>query len=434
VDYRLLTSKIMGFEKPSASLSNLPNLHKKVLLASVFIIGAAILWPTQQEFSSQRIPVALDIDSLIPNISAPATINTKINEPTPILEHVIARGDTLSKLFEMAGIDQKTMYKVLEADLEVLALDTLIPGNRIQFWDDGNGQLTKMELYFTPAHQVVFTRFEDGTFEVEDINIEGMWQNRVIGGEINGSFYVSAKAAGLSAAEIAKVENLLKSKLNFARELRAGDRFSVLMNDQFIAGESTGNTNVEGIQIHTGRRDITAFQHLDGNYYDEKGQSLAPAFQRVPLYKNYRMSSRFNPKRKHPITGRVRPHNGTDFATPVGTNVVAPGEGVVTLVANHAFAGKYIVIEHDNKVRTRYLHLSSFKVKKGQRVKRGQVIALSGNTGASTGPHLHYEFHVNGRPVDPMKANIAEAKTLPKKELSEFESIVRSRKMMMELG
>nr|WP_244325783.1 peptidoglycan DD-metalloendopeptidase family protein [Shewanella aestuarii] len=416
------------------SFNNLPNLHKKTLLASVFIIGAALLWPTPQEFSSQRIPVALDIESLLPNVAYESEFVDNLEDPIPVLDHVIETGDTLSKLFEMAGINQQVMYKVLEADLEVLALDTLLPGNRIQFWDDAQGNLIKMELYFNPARQVVFTRFDDGSYGVEDINIDGIWQNRIIGGEINGSFYVSAKAAGLSAGEIQKIERLLKSKLNFARDLHAGDRFSVLLNDQYVEGELTGNSNIDGIEIHSGRRKITAFQYTDGNFYDEKGQSLAPAFQRIPLNKNYRMSSRFNPKRKHPITGRVRPHNGTDFATPVGTAVVAPGDGVVTMVANHAFAGKYIVIEHDNKVRTRYLHLSSFKVRKGQRVKRGQLIALSGNTGASTGPHLHYEFHVNGRPVDPMKANIAEAKTLPKKELSEFSSIVRSRKMMMELG
>lgn len=426
-------SQSMGYEKPTVGM-NFPALHKKILLTSVFIMGAAILWPSEQEFSSQRIPVALDIESLIPDLALSEPLPKVEPEVKPVLEHIIESGDTLSKLFSMAGIDQQTMYKVLEADLDVLALDTLTPGNRIQFWDDGAGNLVKMSLYFNPAHQVEFTRFDDGTFGVEDINIEGIWQNRIIGGEINGSFYMSAQKAGLSAGEIANVENLLKSKLNFARELRAGDEFSVLMNDQFVEGEPTGKTVVEGIMIHTGRRDISAFQHSDGHYYDEKGQSLAPAFQRVPLERNYRLSSHFNPKRLHPITGRVRPHNGTDFATPVGTKVVAPGEGVVTLVANHAFAGKYIVIEHENNVRTRYLHLSRFLVKKGQRVTRGQVIALSGNTGASTGPHLHYEFHVNGRPVNPMKANIAEAKTLPKKALSEFKSIVQSRKMMMELG
>jgi murein DD-endopeptidase len=433
----LLINKVMDFQRLAASQLNLPNvtnLHKKVLLVSVFVVGAALLWPTQQEFASQRIPVAIDIDSLLPHIAQQDTALTIVKPASPILNRVIESGDTLSRLFELAGIDQRTMYKVLEADLEVLALDTLLPGNRIQFWDNANGELDKLELYFNPAHQVVFTRFKDGTYAVNDINIDGIWQNRIVGGEINGSFYVSAKNAGLSAAEIQKVESLLKSKLNFSRELHAGDTFSVLVNDQFVEGELTGITSIEGIRINTGRRDITAFQNADGNYYDIKGQSLTPAFQRIPLNRTVRLSSRFNPNRTHPITGRIRPHNGTDFATPIGTQVVAPGDGVVTLVKKHAFAGNYIVIEHNNKVRTRYLHLSKFLVKRGQRVKRGQVIALSGNTGASTGPHLHYEYIVNSRPIDAMKADIAEAKVLPKKQLHAFQALVRSRSMMMDLG
>jgi len=429
----------MALQWPAASqlnLSklNLSNLHKKVLLASVFVVGAALLWPTQQEFLSQRIPVAIDIDALLPLIAQENPVPTRVKPASAILDRVIERGDTLSQLFELAGIDQHTMYKVLEADLQVLALDTLLPGNRIQFWDNANGELEKLELYFNPAHQVVFTRFDDGTYGVNNINIEGIWQNRIVGGEINGSFYLSAKHAGLSAAEIQKVESLLKSKLNFSRDLRAGDTFSVLVNDQFVEGEPTGITSIEGIRINTGRRDITAFQNIDGNYYDIKGQSLVSAFQRIPLERQYRLSSRFNPNRKHPITGRVRPHNGTDFATPIGTKVVAPGDGVVTLVTKHRYAGNYIVIEHDNKVRTRYLHLSKILVKKGQRVTRGQAIGLSGNTGASTGPHLHYEFIVNGRPVDAMKANIAEVKLLPKQQLHAFQALVRSRSMMMDLG
>ena len=412
----MLVNKLNTFELPRVVQLNLPTIHKRILLVSAFMMGTLLLWPTQEEFSSKRIPVSLDIETLIPHINQQSTSINIPKETTPVLDRVIQSGDTLSKLFELAGIDQKTMYTVLEADLDVLALDTLLPGNRIQFWKNPKGQLQKLELYFNPAHQVVFTRYKDGSFSVKDINIKGIWQNRIVSGKINGSFYMSAKKAGLTAAEIAKVESLLKARLNFARELRAGDSFSVVMNDQFVAGEATGNTEVEGISIKTGRRDVTAFQNTDGNYYDMKGQSLAPSFQRIPLVKNYRLTSRFNPARKHPITGRIRPHNGTDFSTPVGTKVLAPGEGVVTLITKHAFAGNYIVIKHDNNVETRYLHLSKFLVKKGQRVKRGEVIALSGNTGASTGPHLHYEYHVNGRPVDVMKANISEGKILPHKE------------------
>ncbi|QBF84754.1 peptidase M23 [Shewanella maritima] len=403
-------------------------------MSCVLLVGAALLMPTTQEFEVKRIPVALDLEKLLPNLSQLDFIEEVETTRAPIFSREIAPGDTLGSLFSKAGIDHQTMYKVLEADLEVLALDTLMPGNRIQFWDNDAGELQKLELYFNAARQVVFSRLDDGSFEVKDIITEGVWQNRIIGGEINGSFYLSAEKAGLNANEIQRINNLLKTKFNFARELRAGDTFQVLMNDQFIEGVPTGNTEVQGVTINAYSRNVSAFQHSDGNFYDENGESLAPAFQRIPLKRKYRLSSHFNPKRKHPITGRVRPHNGTDFATPIGTPVVAPGDGVVTMVKNHAFAGKYVVIEHDNKVRTRYLHLSQFRVRKGQRVKRGQVIALTGNTGASTGPHLHYEFHVNGRPIDPMKANIAEAKVLPKKQLQEFQQIVSSRKMMMSFG
>ena len=397
-----------------------------------FLVGAALLWPSTQEQLPKRIPITLNIESILPQASE--EVAPFIQESLPHFEHVIVSGDTLSGLFMKAGVDQKTMYRVLEADLNILALDTLLPGNRIQFWLDSDGQLQKLELYFNAARQVEFTRYDDGSYNVEEINHEGIWQNRIVGGEIRGSFYVSAQKAGLSANEIQRVEGLLKEKLNFARDLRAGDTFSVLVNDQFVEGEPTGASQILGISIKTGRSEITAFQNTDGNFYDEKGQSLARAFQRIPLLKQVRMSSRFNATRKHPITGRISPHNGSDFATPIGTKVVAPGDGVVVLVTDHQFAGKYIVIEHSDKYRTRYLHLSKSLVRKGQRVTRGQVIALSGNTGRSTGPHLHYEFHINGRPVDPMKANIPMASQLSKAEMSDYSALVRSRKMLMDLS
>ncbi|AQS36996.1 metalloendopeptidase-like membrane protein [Shewanella psychrophila] len=405
------------------------SFHKKVMLGGGLLIAAAILWPTNKESLPQRIPIDLDIESVIDQLKPTTPVESVITRPDFI--HQITSGDTLSGLFMQASVDQQTMHRVLEADLNVLALDTLKPGNQIKFWLDDKGELEKLELYFSAARQVVFTRFDDGSYNVEENNIEGIWRNRNVSGEIHGSFYVSAKKIGLNAGEIQRIESLLKEKLNFARDLRAGDRFSVLMNDQFIDGTATGASDILGITIHRGRSDITAFQNSDGNFYDDKGRSLSRAFQRIPLLKNYRISSRFNRHRHHPVTGRISPHNGTDFATPIGTKVIAPGDGIVSLVTDHRYAGKYVVIEHGNKYRTRYLHLSKALVHKGQRVTRGQVIALSGNTGRITGPHLHYEFHVNGRPVNPMTANIPMSSKLSKKQMTEFEQLVKVRKMMM---
>ncbi|WP_254304073.1 peptidoglycan DD-metalloendopeptidase family protein [Shewanella sp. VB17] len=405
------------------------NFHKKIILGAGLMIGAVILWPNQPVSLSQRIPIDLDIEALLVKLTPSAPMDIFINQPDYVKE--VASGDTLSDLFADAGVDQKTMYRVLEVDLDVLALDTLKPGNKISFWLNDKGELQKLELYFSAARQVTFSRFDDGDYNVEEFHHDGVWQNRAVSGEIHGSFYVSAKKAGLSAAEIQRVESLLKEKLNFARDLRAGDTFSVLMNEQFIEGNATGASDIIAVTIHRGRNDINAYQNSDGNFYDEQGRSLSRAFQRIPLQKNYRISSSFDRYRHHPVTGRTAPHNGTDFATPTGTPVVAPGDGVVSLVTKHRFAGTYVVIDHGNKYRTRYLHLSKALVHKGQRVSRGQVIALSGNSGRVTGPHLHYEFHVNGRPVNPMKANIPLASQLSKKEMSEFQQLVKVRQMMM---
>lgn len=407
----------------------LPSLHRKILIGSVLLFGASFLLPQNQPLLSQRIAVKLDIEALSSH-SSPSPVASVLLD-TPKFEKVIVKGDTLSGLFEQGSVDQQTMYRVLEADLNVLALDTLMPGNQIQFWLDDAGELEKLSLYFSAARQVTYSRFDDGSFKVDEIHIEGIWRNRSVVGEINGSFYLSAKKMGLNAAEIQRVESLLKEKLNFARDLRAGDKFSVLMNDQFIDGVATGSSNILGVTIDRGRSSINAYQFSDGNFYDEQGRSLARAFQRIPLQRNYRISSSFNPNRHHPVTGRNSPHNGTDFATPIGTKVIAPGDGIVSLVTDHRYAGKYVVIDHGNKYRTRYLHLSKALVHKGQRVSRGQVIALSGNTGRITGPHLHYEFHINGRPVNPMKAKIPMTNQLSKKQMGTFEQLVKVRKIMM---
>ncbi|QYK11638.1 peptidoglycan DD-metalloendopeptidase family protein [Shewanella rhizosphaerae] len=421
--------KISFLSMSQSRIMALPSPHKKILLAAGLVVGAALLWPSQKQALPQRIPVALDIESLVTNLHLGDEAVETVSHADFV--ETIVSGDTLSGLFVEANVDQQTMYKVLEADLNILALDTLKPGNIIRFWLDDSGQLEKLELYFNAARQVVFSRYEEGGFSVDEINIEGIWQDRALSGEIQGSFYLSAQRIGLNAGEIQRIESLLKEKLNFARDLRAGDRFSVLKSDQYIDGEVTGNSDILAITIERGRSTINAYQNSDGNFYDDQGRSLARAFQRVPLQKNYRVSSRFNRHRHHPVTGRTAPHNGTDFATPIGTKVVAPGDGIVSLVTDHRYAGKYVVIDHGNKYRTRYLHLSKALVHKGQRVSRGQVIALSGKTGRITGPHLHYEFHINGRPVDPMKADIPMASKLSKKQMGEFAQLVKVRQMMM---
>ncbi|WP_413283390.1 peptidoglycan DD-metalloendopeptidase family protein [Vibrio sp. MA40-2] len=344
-------------------------------------------------------------------------------DSAPEYSYIINQGDNLSTIFDQLGFPYSDLLKVMESDLNYLMLDTLRPGNQLMFWRTEDGQhLDKMVLQFNIADKVIYTRHQEGGFQFKDISTPGEWKLDAIVGEIHGSFSQSANKSGVGSYEIEQINTLLKDKINFSRDLQAGDLFEIVQNKQYVGSEATGKKEVQAIRIHNKGRVITAFLHTDGQYYDKDGKSLQRAFQKYPTSSRYRISSSFNPNRKHPVTGRISPHNGTDFATPIGTPVYSTGDGKVILTRNHPYAGKYIVIQHGNSYKTRYLHLSKILVKKGQSVSRGQRIGLSGNTGRSTGPHLHYEFIIRNRAVNAMTAKIPMASSIPKQEMNDFKA------------
>ncbi|BBM66443.1 peptidoglycan DD-metalloendopeptidase family protein [Vibrio alfacsensis] len=399
----------------------LPNLtsRKALLLYSLPVLVAIGISHSLQE-SSLTKTIALNLpESQVVEKILDAKMTDVVSPPN--FEYQIQAGDNLSTIFSQLGFGYSSLMKVMETDLNFLALDTLKPGNTLRFWrDESTGELDKMELQFSIADKVVYQRNSDGSYDYSDISIPGVWHQEPLVGVVHGSFSSSAYRLGLTSAEISQVVNLLKEQVNFAKDLRAGDRFEVVRRAQSIDGVETGKNEIEAIKIYNRGREITAYLHSDGQFYNAKGESLQRAFQRYPVSKGWRISSNFNPKRLHPVTGRVAPHNGTDWAVPVGTPVEATGDGTVIMTRKHPYAGNYVVIEHGNKYKTRYLHLSKILVKKGQKVSRGQRIGLSGKTGRVTGPHLHYELIEYGRPVNAMRANIPMASSVPKKEMSSF--------------
>ncbi|MDA3903242.1 MAG: peptidoglycan DD-metalloendopeptidase family protein [Desulfuromusa sp.] len=353
--------------------------------------------------------------------------------PDHISKRTITSGDNLSAIFDSVEISQSIMVQILAADESLLALDILRPGNTLTFTlDEETRQLVEMELFIHPAHQVVYHRVDENSFDYEEIILPGEWEQQLIYGEIDGSFYLSAIKAGLSEQEAGNIAYLFKSKLNFSRDIRAGDHFQVIRSLQLIDRKLTGQSQIEGVRIFSRNRYYSAFLFEDGNFYDDQGESLARAFQRYPYKGRYRVSSAFNPTRLHPITGRIAPHKGVDFAMPVGTPIYATGDGEITRVKNHPFAGKYIEIQHDGRYLTRYLHLNKITVKRGQKIKRGERIASSGNTGRSTGPHLHYELHIKGRAVNPVTANIPMATSIAKNKFKTFQQRISELIVLME--
>lgn len=349
--------------------------------------------------------------------------NSSVDESpnVPDYEYKIQPGNSLSQIFSTLDIPYRDLLRLMEADLQHLHIDTLQPNDVLHIWMDSKGRdLEKLELELSLSSKIKYIRLSNGHYEVEEFRIPGEWIKTIIRGEIKGSFSQSAFSAGLTYNEIEAITHLLKNKINFYRDLRLGDKFDIVRVDQYVDGVPTGENEIQAVRIESKGKFVRAYLHEDGNYYDKRGESLQSAFQRYPTVKKYRISSHFNPRRKHPVLERFIPHNGTDFAVKIGTPVVTTGDGVVLVTKNHPYAGKYVVIKHNNQLRTRYLHNSKITVREGQRVRRGQLIALSGKTGRVTGPHIHYEMWMRNQPVDPMKAIIPMIKSVPNDEMRHF--------------
>jgi len=335
------------------------------------------------------------------------------------IEWVIKEGDSLSALFQKEGLSASVLHELQEADILHLRLANLLPGEVIKLLIGADNQLLALKIEIDFANTLSFVLKDNSYVSLLETK-QGEWQNSYYQGSITGSFYLDAKATGLSAGQIQQISSALQEKFDFNRQLRVGDTFHVLVSKQYIDGQYTYESEVLSVLIKTSRQTYSAFLNEDGRYYDENGKGLGKAYRRSPLDGHPRMSSPFNPKRLHPITKRIRPLNGTDYAVGTGTRVYSIGDGVVQRAEYHPAAGNYIVIKHGRKYTTRYLHLSKIYVKKGQRIKMGHLIGKSGNSGRSTGPHLHYEFHIYGKAVDSRKVKLPLSQAIPKKNKAAF--------------
>ncbi|MCP5077547.1 MAG: peptidoglycan DD-metalloendopeptidase family protein [Psychromonas sp.] len=332
---------------------------------------------------------------------------------------VIKEGDSLSNLFQQQGLSAAVLHELQEADKLHLRLGNLVPGQKIKLLVDADNLLLALKIKIDFANTLSFV-LKEGSYVSLLETEKGEWRNSYFQGSVTGSFYINAKEAGLSAGQIQQISGALQEKFDFNRQLRAGDTFHVLVSKQYINGQYTYDSEVLAVLIKTNRQTYSAFLSEDGRYYDEDGLGLGKAYRRSPLDGRNRISSGFNPRRLHPITKRIRPHNGTDFAVRTGTEVYSIGDGIVKRAGYHPAAGNYIVIKHGRKYTTRYLHLSKIFVRKGQCIKMGRLIGKSGNSGRSTGPHLHYEFHIYNKPVNAMKVNLPLSKEISKKHKKAF--------------
>lgn len=346
-------------------------------------------------------------------------------EPTLVKKSFTVRsGDSLSALFKRAGLNDSHVYELTNTCKEAKVLTRIMPGHEIVFYLNDAGKLQKLSHITNRLSSTHFERAEKGfvsTQEIKEPEVRTAYKEATI----NSSLFLAGRAVGMQDALIMELANIFGWDVDFALDIRKGDHFNVLYEEQFLDGEKIGTGAIVAAEFTNQGRKVQAVRYTnaagDSHYYTPEGESMRKAFLLAPLDFR-RISGNFNPKRLHPIFKTVRPHRGTDYAANTGTPVWASGDGRVIAAGYTKPNGNYVVIQHGNNIQTKYLHLNSKAVKTGQRVKQRQVIGTVGSTGYATGPHLHYEFLLDGVHRNPrtIVQKLPKAASVPKAEMAQF--------------
>jgi len=336
----------------------------------------------------------------------------------------VAPGDTLSILFQNAGLSANTLHAVVNSSKDAKAFTRLRVGQEVDFKLDDEGQLLGMRSKLNSLETIRIDRDGDSYAFSKDV-IEPEVSTRFANGSIDSSLFLAAQNAGLSHNLTMQMANIFGYDVDFAREIRQGDSFEVLFEEKHVDDQRVGTGNILAARFTNRGKTYTAVRYTDRNgqssYYRADGTSMRKAFIRTPV-EFARISSRFNPGRRHPVLNKIRAHKGVDYAAATGTPIKATGDGRVVHVGRKGGYGNTVVIKHGQTYQTLYAHMSRYAsgLRAGSNVSQGQVIGYVGATGLATGPHLHYEFQVNGTHVDPLSVKLPASDPIPQSERTAF--------------
>jgi murein DD-endopeptidase MepM/ murein hydrolase activator NlpD len=348
---------------------------------------------------------------------------------TFVREDRIQRGDTVAALLSRLDVDDPEAVGFLRSSKEVRALTQLRPGRSVHAETDAHGQMLSL-TYLTPGGTLFSVQRGETGFEVTEQPAQLDTEPLMASGEIRSSLFAATDAAGLSDSIAIQIAEIFSSQIDFHRDLRRGDRFAVVYEGLYHKGELVKTGRVLAVEFVNQDKSYQAiwFDAGDGHggYYNPDGRSLRRAFLRSPLEFS-RISSGFSRARFHPILKTWTAHRGIDYAAPMGTRVRSTADGVVTFAGRRGGYGNLVIVQHPGKYSTYYAHLSRFAegIHRGARVSQGEYIGYVGQTGMATGPHLHYEFHINGVQHDPLRVALPEAVPITRDLRAAFDAQAR---------
>lgn len=372
-------------------------------------------------------------DSPFAQIQQPTDATTSAQMPSvpdPLHKEItVANGDTLSTLFSKAGLSASTLHEVLASSKDSKSLTRLKVGQVVSFNLTDTGELASLHTRLSDLESVILSKGDQGySFEREVIKPE--IETRYSRGVIDSSLFLSAKRAGLSHAMTLDLANVFGYDIDFALDIRKGDEFELIYETKVVDSKVVGHGDILAARFVNKGKTYSAIRYTNkqgvSSYYSADGTSLRKAFIRTPV-DFARISSRFSTGRRHPVLNTIRAHKGVDYAAPHGTPIKAAGDGKVRLAGRKGGYGNTVIIQHGQNYQTLYGHMQGFAkgIRNGATVKQGQIIGYIGTTGLSTGPHLHYEFLVKGRHVDPLSRNLPMADPIANTEKTRFMQMSR---------
>jgi len=389
---------------------------------------------TTKEHSAQHSPqlavVATSLQTIpIPNspkqpIAAPQKIKaTKPNYQWK--EHRIRTGDNLALIFPKLGLSANLLHRIVSSNSTAAQLAHIKPGETLRAALDTDNNLHELILKQSAIRSLKITPDGD-TFSAKTIERQLESRTTHISGKVTSSLFVSAQKAGLSDRLIMELANIFGWDIDFALEIRAGDYFNVIYQEDFLDGEKYRDGAILAAEFVNRGESFRAIRYTDAtgreDYYSPDGKSVRKAFLRSPVDFR-RISSKFQKSRWHPVLGKKRPHRGVDYAASTGTPIKAAGDGKIILRGRKGGYGRAVMIEHGGGIVTLYGHMSRYasKQRRGTRVKQGQTIGYVGKSGLASGPHLHYEFRINGSHRNPLTVKLPSAAPIAKKYRSDFQ-------------
>lgn len=409
------------------------NAGRSILLATLLVVILAA-FVTGESTALRAAPASSSLPSEIETVAASdahfedvGDTAAELPAPSPSEWTTIQLkpGQTLSTVFDAEGLPPGEWLSVLRLGGDTLRLKSMRAGDTLKLRKDGD-RLAEL-MYVLDERRTLNVRRSGET--LESVTLEATIEHRptYAAASIESSLFLTGQSAGLSNGMIMQLADIFGYDIDFALDIRRGDRFTVIYEELYKDGQKLRAGNILAAEFVNQGNTYRAVRYTspDGTsaYYTPQGQSLRKAFLRTPL-DFARITSGFSLARRHPILNKIRAHKGVDYAAGTGTPIKASGDGRITFLGVKGGYGKVVVVRHGGSVETLYAHMSRYRasLSVGSRVRQGQIIGYVGKTGLATAPHLHYEFLVGGVHKNPVKVVLPRANPMPKALLTKFQA------------